>query len=109
MTQPRQVRLLAAAALVIGVAAAVTTGWGDVVLWAPLALATAVTAAELAVVHLSFGRQRWTFSLTEGAIAAAFVYRPGAWAVVAVVMGVFVAQMVRHQERLKVEFNVGQF
>src|SRR4051795_362049 len=109
MSQPNQVRLLAGVALLVGVAAAVRTGWGSVAWWAPLALAVAVLVAELAVVHLSFGRQRWTFSLTEGAIAAAFVYRPGAWSVAAVVLGVLVAQLVRRQERLKVEFNVGQF
>ena len=109
MTQPTRVRLLSAVALVIGVAAAVATGWGSVSWWAPFALATAVLIAELAVVHLTFGRQRWTFSLTEGAIAAAFVYHPGAWSVAAVVVGVLVAQLVRRQERLKVEFNVGQF
>src|SRR4051812_43913093 len=109
MTQQNRVRLLAAVAFVVGVGAAVATGWGPVAWWAPIALAVAVLVAELAVVHLSFGRQRWTFSLTEGAIAAAFVYHPGAWSVAAVVVGVLVAQLVRHQERLKVEFNVGQF
>jgi hypothetical protein len=109
MSQPNRVRLLAGVAFVIGLATAVATGWGPVSWWAPLALATAVLIAELAVVHLSFGRQRWTFSLTEGAIAAAFVYHPGAWSVAAVVVGVLVAQLARRQERLKVEFNVGQF
>lgn len=109
MTSAAKVRLLAGVALAIGVAAAIATGWGDVVWWAAPVLAIAVVAAEVAVVHLSFGRQRWTFSLTEGAIAAGFVYQAGAWTVAAVVAGVFVAQVVRHQERLKVEFNVGQF
>jgi hypothetical protein len=109
MTQHQRVRLLAGIAFVIGVGAATSIGWGDVAWWAPVTLAIAVAIAEIAVVHLSFGRQRWTFSLTEGAIAAAFVYSPGAWVVVAVVAGVLVAQLTRHQERLKVEFNVGQF
>jgi hypothetical protein len=109
MTSAGKVRLLAGIASAIGVAVAVVTGWGNVVWWAAPVLAVSVVAAEIAVVHLSFGRQRWTFSLTEGAIAAAFVYQAGAWTVAAVVAGVFVAQMARHQERLKVEFNVGQF
>jgi hypothetical protein len=109
MTSAAKVRLLAGVAVAIGVAAAIATGWGDVVWWAAPVLTIAVVAAEVAVVHLSFGRQRWTFSLTEGAIAAGFVYQAGAWTVAAVVAGVFVAQVVRHQERLKVEFNVGQF
>src|SRR4051794_21541427 len=109
MTSATKVRLLAAFALVVGVGAALLTGWGDVVWWAAPLLAAAVVVAEIAVVHLSFGRQRWTFSLTEGAIAAAFVYQAGAWTVASVVTGVIIAQLLRHQERLKVEFNVGQF
>jgi hypothetical protein len=72
-------------------------------------LAVAVSITEIAVVHLSAGRQRWTFSLTEGAIGAAYVYAPGAWTVVAVTVGLLIAQVVRRQERLKVEFNVAQF
>src|SRR5436309_4993913 len=109
MTAATRVRLLAAVALVAGAVTAAFTGWGNVAWWAPLVLAVAVVVAEIAVVHLSFGRQRWTFSLTEGAIAAAFVYQAGAWTVAAVVFGVLVAQLARRQERLKVEFNVGQF
>ena len=85
------------------------TGWGDVVVWAPVCLALAVAAAEIAVVHLQFGRQRWTFSLTEGAIGASLVLAPGAWTVVAVAAGVAVAQAVRRQPRLKQQFNVAQF
>src|SRR5690242_13742966 len=109
MSAANRVRLLAGVALLVGVAVAAVTGWGGVAWWAPLVLAVAVVVAEIAVVHLSFGRQRWTFSLTEGAIAAAFVYQAGAWTVAAVVSGVLAAQLMRHQERLKVEFNVGQF
>ena len=109
MTSAAKVRLLAGLALVVGVAAAIATGWGDVVWWAAPVLAVAVVVAEIAVVHLSFGRQRWTFSLTEGAIGAAYLYAPGAWTVAAVTGGLLVAQLVRRQERLKVEFNVAQF
>src|SRR5829696_9037856 len=102
MSAATRIRLLSISGLVAGVAAATVTGWGDVTWWAPIVLALAVVSAETAVVHLSFGRRRWTFSLTEGAIAAALVYRPGAWSLVAVVAGVFAAQLLRHQERLKV-------
>ena len=84
-------------------------GWGEVAWWAPLVLTLVVSVSEVAVVHLQFGRQRWTFSLTEGALGAAWVASTGSWSVAAVVVGVAVAQTVRHQPRLKLEFNVAQF
>jgi hypothetical protein len=109
MTAPTRVRLGALVALAAGIGLAVLAGWGRVGWWALPLLAVVVAVTEVAVVHLSAGRQRWTFSLTEGAIGAAYVYAPGAWAVVAVTGGLLVAQLVRRQERLKVEFNVCQF
>jgi hypothetical protein len=109
MSAATRVRLLAAASVVVAVISAVLDGWGDPAWYAIPLLAVAVAAAETAVVHLSFGRQRWTFSLTEAAIAVAFVHSSGAWTVVAVSAGVLFAQLIRHQEPLKVEFNVAQF
>jgi hypothetical protein len=104
-----RVRLVA---LLSCLAAAVITaliGWGEIAWWAPLLLMLVVGISEVAVVHLQFGRQRWTFSLTEGALGAAWVVSTGAWSVAAVVIGVATAQMLRHQPRLKLEFNVAQF
>jgi hypothetical protein len=72
-------------------------------------LATVVAISEIAVVHLQFGRQRWAFSLTEGAIAAALAAHGGSWPVVAVAAGVLVAQTVRRQPRIKLEYNIAQF
>jgi hypothetical protein len=109
VTAPSRVRLLAGASLVAALAAGYGSGWGHITWWALPVLAITVAVTEVAVVHLSAGRQRWTFSLTEGAIGAAFVFAPGAWATVAVMLGLLVAQLLRRQERLKVEFNVCQF
>jgi hypothetical protein len=109
MSVTAKVRTLAAASLAAATVAAAFAGWGAVTWWAVPALAIAVAVTEIAVVHLSAGRQRWTFSLTEGAIGAAYLYAPGAWTVAAVTGGLLVAQLVRRQERLKVEFNVCQF
>ncbi len=103
------VRRVAFASLLVAVVTGVLSGWGDVPLYAAPLLALVVLASEVAVVHLQFGRQRWTFSLTEGAIGAAFVVSTGAWAVLAVGVGVALAQGFRHQPRLKQEFNVAQF
>jgi hypothetical protein len=109
MTSATRVRMLAAIAIALAAVSGVLNGWGHPAWYAVPMLAVAVGAAEIAVVHLSFGRQRWTFSLTEAAIAVAFVHSPHAWTVVAVATGVLCAQLVRHQEPLKVQFNVSQF
>jgi hypothetical protein len=104
-----RVRLVAGVSMVASLVLCVLGGWGDVAWWAPLLLATVVAISEVAVVHLQFGRQRWTFSLTEGALGAAWVASTGAWSVASVLAGVAIAQSVRHQPRLKLEFNVAQF
>jgi hypothetical protein len=104
-----RVRLIAAGSLALTVFGTTSTGWGSPQWMALPLLAIAVAVTEIAVVHLSAGRQRFTFSLTEGAIGAAYVYAPGAWAVAAVTIGLLIAQVVRRQERLKLEFNVCQF
>jgi len=109
MSVTTKVRLLAVASLVGAAVAAAVNGWGPADYWPVPLLALAVAVTEIAVVHLSAGRQRWTFSLTEAAIGAAYVYAPGAWTVAAVTVGLLIAQLVRRQERLKVEFNVCQF
>jgi hypothetical protein len=109
VTAAARVRLLAGLCGAVALCCGVLIGWDDPYWYGLPLLAVAVAAAETAVVHLSFGRQRWTFSLTEAAIGAAFVFAPGAWTIVAVAIGVLFAQVVRHQDALKVEFNVAQF
>ena len=109
MTTETRVRLAGATALVGSAVAAGFTGWNQRFWWTLPVLAIVVAITEIAVVHLSAGRQRWTFSLTEGAIAAAYFFSPGAWTIAAVCSGVVVAQLVRRQDRMKVEFNICQF
>ncbi len=101
----------AAAALCLAAAGALglLSGWGAPAWWALPALAVGVALSELAVVHLQFGRQRWTFSLTEAALGAALATAGGSWTVLGVAAGVAVAQRVRAQPRLKLEYNVAQF
>lgn len=84
-------------------------GWGHSAVWALPALAVAVALSELAVVNLSFGRQRWTFSCTEGAIGAALVLSFGGWVIVASALGVLIALLIQRTPRLKMVFNVAQF
>jgi hypothetical protein len=105
----KRIRLIAVLACAATVVVGYFNGWDSPGWYAAPVLAAAVAGAELAVVHLSFGRQRWTFSLTEAAIAIAFVHSPHAWTVPAVAAGVLFAQLVRRQESLKLQFNVAQF
>jgi hypothetical protein len=104
-----RVRLVGVVAALLAAAVTAVQPWGAPAWWAVPVLVAVVAAAEVAVVHLQFGRQRWTFSLTEGALGAAWVAAAGSWTVAAVVMGVALAQALRHQPRLKLGFNVAQF
>ncbi|MEO6203952.1 MAG: hypothetical protein ABIO67_00990 [Mycobacteriales bacterium] len=108
-TPAAQVRLLALVCLPVAALLCWLQAWGAPTWWAPLVLAVAVAVSEVAVVHLQFGRQRWTFSLTEGALGAAWVAGAGSWSVLSVVLGVLAAQAVRRQPRLKLQFNGAQF
>jgi len=109
LSPPQRVTALGCAALVPAFAAMAGTAWGRPGWWALPLLALVVAASELAVVHLSFGRQRYSFSCTDGAIGASLVFATGSWIVAAVLLGVFVAQLARRQPRLKIGFNLAQF
>lgn len=103
------VRITSATCALVALLLGACAGWGRPAWWAVPLLAGAVAAAEVAVVHLQVGRQRWTFSLTEAALGAALVCAGGAWVALAVALGVALAQYLRHQPPLKLGFNVAQF
>lgn len=103
------IRVVLAGCLLLAVPLVAFTGVGSPPLWVPPVLAAAIAVSELAVLHLTFGRQRWTYSCTDSLIAAAFALAPGGWLVPVVAVGVLVAQRVRRQPRLKAGFNVAQF
>jgi hypothetical protein len=105
----RQVRAVAAGACLVALVAALLDGWGGPTWWAVPVLALAVAVSEIAVVSLQFGRQTWTFSLTESALGAAWVVATGSWTVAAVLVGVFTAQTVLHRPTLKKLFNLAMF
>lgn len=105
----QRVAVLAVFIVPFAIWAAVWTGWGTPVAWAVPALAAGVAVSELAIVHLAFGRQRWSFTCTDGAIGACLVLAGGSWLVVAVVLGVLTSQLIRRQAAIKIMFNVCQF
>jgi hypothetical protein len=109
MTSTRRIVALTGFAFLGCLPAAVYAGYGAPHWWALPVLAIAVAGSETAVVSLSFGRQRWSFSCTDGAIAGALVLANGSWTVIAVAVGALVAQHVRHQPRLRIWFNVTQY
>jgi len=104
----RNLRLASGAGVVAAGALCAGTGWGAAPWWALPVLAAVIALTELAVVPLQLGRSRWTLSLTEAAVAAALVLLPGAWAVLAVGLGVTAAQHRGHSPRSQREFVIGQ-
>lgn len=109
MSPARQVRAVAAGAAVVALGALLVGGWGAPTWWAIPLLVAAVAGSEIAVVSLQFGRQTWTLSLTEGALAAAWALRTGGWTVAAVLAGVWLAQTVLHRPSMKKQFNLAMF
>ncbi len=109
MSPARQIRGIAAGAALVALVAVLVDGWGAPSWWAVPLLAAAVSASEIAVVSLQFGRQTWTFSLTEGALGAAWALRTGGWTVAAVLVGVWLAQTVLHRPAPKKRFNLAMF
>jgi hypothetical protein len=102
-------RLLILFAGAAATAGGILTGWGGPVAYAVPVVAAVVVLTELAVVNLSFGKQRWTFSLTEAAIAASFVRSPRAWTVLAVALGVCAVELLRRRSLTQVAFSVTQY
>ncbi len=109
MSPTRTVRAVAVATAVAGVVASLLDTWGTPAWWAVPLLAAGVAGAEIAVVSLQFGRQTWTFSLTESALGAAWVIGTGNWSPLAVVIGVYIAQTVLRRPALKKHFNMAVF
>ena len=109
MSPARQIRGVAGGAVLVAALAVLVEGWGGPTWWAVPLLAVAVASSEIAVVSLQFGRQTWTFSLTEGALGAAWALRTGGWTVAAVLAGVWVAQTVLKRPAVKKQFNLAMF
>ena len=109
MSPARQIRAVAAGSLLVALVGALLDSWGLPAWWAIGALAIAVGVSETAVVSLQFGRQTWTFSLTESALGAAWVAGTGSWTVLSVVVGVFAAQTLLKRPTLKKQFNLAMF
>ncbi len=109
-----KVWLLAAAIMLSAVALFDVVGGGaglDAPVRIPLAgLIAAFYLAELAVVHLEFGRQAHSFSMSEFALVLGlFFASPGDVIVANVVGNVLVLAIHRRQQLLKLVFNVAQF
>jgi len=105
----RIVSAVAAATAAVGCVATVYDVWGAPAWWAVVALAVAVAVTEIAVVSLTFGRQTWTFSLTESALGAAWVVSTGSWTTAGVFLGVLVAQTYLGRPLQKKVFNLAVF
>ena len=109
MSPSRVVSAVAAATAVVGALATAFDVFASPAWWAVPALAFVVAASEMAVVNLQFGRQSWSFSLTESALGGAWVIATGSWTTLAVVLGVLIAQTALRRPTLKKVFNLSIF
>jgi hypothetical protein len=109
MSPTRRVRTLGAVFAVVALVAALQDSWQVPSWYALPLLVLGVALTESAVVALQFGRQTWTFSLTESVLAVALVAGTGAWIVAGVAIGVLAAQVYLKRPRLKKQFNVAMF
>jgi hypothetical protein len=104
-----RLRLVSLALLGGAVALAAYVPWGSPG-WIGLPLlAIAVAVCETALISVTVARQRVTFSLTDGVVAAAFLLMPGWWSAVAVVAGLVPTLLVTHKSALKIQFNIIQY
>jgi hypothetical protein len=109
MSPTRKISTVSLLAALVALGGAVLDGWDQPAWWALPALAAGVGLSEWAVVSLQFGRHGWSFSLTEAVLGVAFVVHPGAWTVVSVVIGVYVAHTLHRRPRIKKQFNLAMF
>ncbi|MCW2598230.1 MAG: hypothetical protein JWM02_59 [Frankiales bacterium] len=109
MSPTRTVRAVTVATAIVGVVACLFDTWGAPSWWGVPMLVAGVAVSEIAIVSLQFGRQTWTFSLTESALGAAWVIGTGNWSPVAVIAGVYIAQTVLRRPALKKHFNMAVF
>ena len=109
MTPSRAVSTVAAVTAAVGVLASLFDSFASPAWWAVPLLALAVAGSEMAVVTLQFGRQSWSFSLTESALGAALVVGTGSWTTLGVLLGVLTAQTALRRPALKKFFNLAIF
>lgn len=109
MNPTRVVRTVAAVTAVIGALATAFDHFASPAWWAVPVLALAVAGSEMAVVNLQFGKQSWSFSLTESALGAALVAGTGSWTTAGVLLGVLLAQTLLQRPTLKKLFNLSVF
>jgi hypothetical protein len=100
----RIIALSRAGALGLGVALAVFAGWGSPSWWALPVLTIAIMAAQMASVRIVVGRQAAGFTLEDAFVVMAFILAPGAWIVVAAVVGGILAKF-RRMAWIKLSFN----
>ena len=101
-------RSLSAVCLLLAVAVGVATGWGAAPPGVLLLAVLGVAVGELAVRWSRQDRHGWPVSITEAAVAACLLTADGAWSVLALGLGVVVAQLVRRAPRLHRQLDLAR-
>ena len=109
MSPANRLRCISVALLGGAVVLAAHLPWGSPGWFGLPMLAIAVAICETALINVTVARQRVTFSLTDGVVAAAFLLAPGWWSVVAVVAGLLPTLLITRKSALKVQYNLTQY
>jgi hypothetical protein len=85
------------------------TPWGHPGFFGLALLTIVVGISNTALIHVTVARQRVSFTLTEGFVAGAYLMAPGAWIIVATVVGLIPMLYINKSSLLKIQHNVAQY
>ncbi|MDQ1485761.1 MAG: hypothetical protein QOJ62_1454 [Actinomycetota bacterium] len=109
MSRPNRLRIADIGAVCATALLLPLTPWGHPGFFGLALLTIVVGVSNTALIHVTIARQRVSFTLTEGFVAGAYLMAPGAWIIVATVVGLIPMLVINKSSLLKIQHNVAQY
>ena len=103
---PRSIGIVGAACLAVSVGTCISVGWRYPSWYALPLLVVAVGLSEFAPVRVIVGRQTLFYTLTDACLAIALFFRPGAWIVAGLTIGLLASNARRRSPWIKLGYNL---